>query len=75
MPESYELSRRERQIMDAVFALGELPENTRRVFVLRRYEGMRHEEIAKHLGMSVSGVRFHMEKAKAYLAWRLEKAK
>src|ERR1700735_3976468 len=58
------------QLTLAVFALEELPENTRRVFVLRRYEGMRLEEIAKHLGISVSGVRFHMAKAKAYLAWR-----
>jgi RNA polymerase sigma factor (sigma-70 family) len=58
----------------AVAALEELPDNTRRVFVLRRYEGMRHEEIAAHLGMSVSGVRFHMEKAKTHLARRLEQA-
>jgi len=63
------------QLARAISALEELPENTRRVFVLRRYEGMRHEEIATHLGMSVSGVRFHMEKAKAHLARRLEQAK
>jgi len=62
------------QLARAVAALEELPDNTRRVFVLRRYEGMRHEQIAAHLGMSVSGVRFHMEKAKAYLAWRLEQS-
>jgi RNA polymerase sigma factor (sigma-70 family) len=58
----------------AVAALEELPDNTRRVFMLRRYEGMRHEEIASHLGISISGVRFHMEKAKAHLARRLEQA-
>lgn len=57
-----------------IAALEELPEATRRVFVLRRYEGMRHEEIAAHLSMSVSGVRFHMEKAKAHLARRWEQA-
>jgi RNA polymerase sigma factor (sigma-70 family) len=62
------------QLARAVAALEELPENTRRVFVLRRYEGMRHEQIAAHLGMSVSGVRFHMEKAKAHLARRLEQS-
>ena len=62
------------QLAHAVAALEELPDNTRRVFVLRRYEGMRHEEIAAHLGMSVSGVRFHMEKAKAHLARRLEQS-
>ena len=52
----------------------ECSKDTRRVFVLRRYEGMRHEEIAAHLGMSVSGVRFHMDKAKAHLARRMEQA-
>jgi RNA polymerase sigma factor (sigma-70 family) len=58
----------------AVAALEELPANTRRVFVLRRYEGMHHDEIAAHLGISVAGVRFHMEKAKAHLARCLEQA-
>jgi RNA polymerase sigma factor (sigma-70 family) len=62
------------QLERAVAALEELSESTRQVFVLRRYEGMRHEEIATHLGMSVSGVRFHIEKAKAHLARRLEQA-
>src|SRR5258707_6412552 len=62
------------QLERAIAALEELSESTRQVFVLRRYEGMRHEEIAAHLGMSVSGVRFHMEKAKAHLARRLEQA-
>jgi RNA polymerase sigma factor (sigma-70 family) len=62
------------RLAKAVAALEELPENTRRVFVLRRYEGMRYEEIAEHLRMTVSGVRFHMEKAKAHLARRLEQA-
>src|SRR5258708_1762969 len=62
------------QLERAIAALEELSESTRQVFVLRRYEGMRYEEIAAHLGMSVSGVRFHMEKAKAHLARRLEEA-
>jgi RNA polymerase sigma factor (sigma-70 family) len=63
------------QLDRAIAALEELSECTRQVFVLRRYEGMRLEEIAAHLGMSVSGVRFHMEKAKAHLARRLEQAR
>ncbi len=63
------------QLERAIAALEELSESTRQVFVLRRYEGMRHEEIAAQLGMSVSGVRFHMEKAKAHLARRLEQAR
>jgi RNA polymerase sigma factor (sigma-70 family) len=63
------------QLARAVAALEELPDNTRRVFVLRRYEGMRYEEIAAHLGMTVSGVRWHMAQAKAHLARRLEQAR
>jgi RNA polymerase sigma factor (sigma-70 family) len=63
------------ELASAVAALEELPENTRRVFVLRRYEGMRHEEIAAHLGMTVSGVRWHMAQAKAHLARRLEQVR
>jgi RNA polymerase sigma-70 factor (ECF subfamily) len=62
------------QLERAIAALEELSESTRQVFVLRRYEGMRHEQIAAQLGISVSGVRFHMEKAKAHLARRLERA-
>jgi RNA polymerase sigma factor (sigma-70 family) len=58
----------------AIAALEALPANTRRVFVLRRYEGMRYEEIATHLRISVSGVRFHMEKAKAHVARWVEQA-
>jgi RNA polymerase sigma factor (sigma-70 family) len=60
------------QLSHAVAALEELPDTSRRVFMLRRYEGMRLEEIATHLGLSVSGVRFHLDKAKAHLARRLE---
>ena len=62
------------QLERVIAALEELPESTRQAFVLRRYEGMRHEEIAAHLGLSVSGVRFHMDKAKAHLARRMEQA-
>lgn len=62
-----------RQLLDqAIEALQELPARTRQVFVLCRYEGMKQEEIAAHLAMSVSGVRFHLQRAKAHLARRLE---
>jgi RNA polymerase sigma-70 factor (ECF subfamily) len=63
-----------RQLLDhAVRALQELPARTRHVFVLRRYEGMKQEEIATYLRMSVSGVRLHLQKAQAHLAKRLER--
>jgi RNA polymerase sigma-70 factor (ECF subfamily) len=56
----------------AIDALERLPAATRRVFVLRRYEGMQLDEIAAYLHMSVSGVRFHMAKAKAHLTRSME---
>lgn len=61
-----------RQLLDcALQALQELPARTRHVFVLRRYEGMKQEQIAAHLCISVSGVRLHLQRAQAHLALRL----
>jgi RNA polymerase sigma factor (sigma-70 family) len=48
-----------RQLLDrALQALLELPDRTREVFVLRLYEGLKQEQIAASLAMSVEGVRF-----------------
>jgi RNA polymerase sigma factor (sigma-70 family) len=63
------------ELARAIAALEELPDTARRVFVLRRYEGMRFEQIAAHLGMTVSGVRWHMAQAKAHVARRLEQTR
>ena len=49
-------------------SLGELPERTRRVFVLRRIEGMQQKVAARRLGISVSAVEKHMIKAIRHLA-------
>jgi len=57
------------QLLDLAFkALIELPERTRQVFVLRLYEGLKQDQIAASLGMSVDGVRFHLRRAKEHLA-------
>jgi RNA polymerase sigma factor (sigma-70 family) len=61
------------QLERAIEALGELPERTQCVFVLRLYEGLRQEEIAAKLQLSVQGVRFHLRRAKAHLMQRLER--
>lgn len=50
----------------------ELPERTRQAFILARLEGMRHAEIGRRLGVSVSAVEKHIVKAHAHLARRLE---
>lgn len=52
-------------------ALLELPERTRHVFVLRRLEGMRYNDIANQLGITVSAVEKHMHRAIAFLTLRM----
>lgn len=51
-------------------ALLELPERTRRVFVLRRIEGLSSPEIARRLGVSPSAVEKHMLKAVRHILAR-----
>lgn len=56
----------------ATTALLELPERTRMIFVLRRLEGMRFNDIAVRLGISVSAVEKHMQRAMTHLMRRIE---
>lgn len=51
--------------------LRKLPERTRNVFLLARLERMRHAEIARRLGISVSTVEKHIVKALAHLSQRV----
>jgi RNA polymerase sigma factor (sigma-70 family) len=63
-----------KQLLDrAVQALQKMPARTRQVFILRRYEGMKQEEIAAYLHISVSGVRLHLQRARAHLARLMER--
>jgi RNA polymerase sigma factor (sigma-70 family) len=57
----------------ATAALLSLPERTRTVFILRRLEGFRYQDIATHLGISVSAVEKHMVKAIRHLSVEMEK--
>jgi RNA polymerase sigma factor (sigma-70 family) len=54
----------------AGLVLLELPERTRRVFILRRLEGLTYSEIGRRLGVSVSAVEKHMQRAIRHLAAR-----
>lgn len=54
----------------AMQALYELPERTRAVFMLNRFEEMKGPEIARHLGISVSAVEKHMMRALWHLRQR-----
>ncbi len=48
-------------------AIMALPERTRTIFVLRRLEGLTHPEIARRLGLSLSAVEKHMQRAAKHL--------
>ena len=53
-----------RQQLDAVKdALSRLPDKTRYIFLLSRYEGLTYPEIADRLGISVKAVEYHMKRA------------
>ena len=52
-------------------ALLELPERARTIFILRRLEGLRYQDIAQRLGISLSLVEKQMVKAVAYLNQRM----
>lgn len=43
--------------------LNRLPEQTRQIFLLSRYEEKSNKEIAEHAGISVKGVEYHISKA------------
>jgi len=52
-------------------ALLELPERARTIFILRRLEGLRYQDIANRLGISLSLVEKQMARAAAYLKQRM----
>jgi RNA polymerase sigma factor (sigma-70 family) len=58
-----------RERIDAVVArLATLPGRTQQVFVLNRYEGLSHPQIAARLGVSTTTVENHMRRAVEQLA-------
>ncbi len=62
-----------RQAIDAVLAaLDELSRNVRDAFLLHRFYGYSHEEVAARLGLSRSTVEKHIMKAWRHLVARLE---
>lgn len=45
----------------------QMPERTRTIFVLRRLEGLPHQEIARRLGLSLSAVEKHIQRAARHI--------
>jgi RNA polymerase sigma factor (sigma-70 family) len=65
--------RGKQELHAATAALLSLPERTRTVFILRRLEGQKYQDIATHLGISVSAVEKHMLRAVQHLSVEMEK--
>lgn len=59
------------QMARVMAALNALPERTRRVFILVRFEEMSYKLVAQRLGVSVSAVEKHVMKALKHLHERL----
>lgn len=53
-------------------ALKKMPETTRWIFVMRRFEEKSYREIASEMNMSVKGVEYHMAKATDLLRKKLK---
>jgi RNA polymerase sigma-70 factor (ECF subfamily) len=58
-------------LMAASLILLELPEQTRRIFILRRLEELSYQEIGLRFGLSVSAVEKHMLRAVRHLVSRM----
>lgn len=54
-------------------ALADLPDRTRHVFLLYRIDGLRHQDIANALGVSVSTVEKDVRQAMAHLTRRVRR--
>lgn len=52
--------------------LERLPETTRRIFIMSRFEEKSHREIAAEMNMSVKGVEYHISKATSALKHALK---
>jgi RNA polymerase sigma factor (sigma-70 family) len=61
------------ELQAATRVLLQLPERTRTVLILRRLEGWKFQDIAAHLGISVSAVEKHLVRAIQELSLDLEK--
>jgi len=59
------------QLQSALAAMDELPERSRRILVLLRWEGMSYSEVAELLDISVSAVQKHLTRSMRHLMGRL----
>ncbi len=52
--------------------LNKLPQKTRQVFILNRYQGLSYKDIANQMDLSTKAIEFHMSKALAQLRFSLK---
>lgn len=52
--------------------LENLPEKTRTIFIMSRYENKTHKEIAEYYGLSTKSIEFHISKALSMLRKKLK---
>jgi RNA polymerase sigma-70 factor (ECF subfamily) len=57
-----------------VAAVQELPEKCRQVFVLSRFRGMRHKEVAQRCGISTRMVEKHLTRGMALIRQKVGQA-
>ncbi|MBI9064913.1 MAG: RNA polymerase sigma-70 factor [Marinilabiliaceae bacterium] len=53
-------------------AVNELPDQARKVFSLKRYDGLKNREVAEQLGISVKTVEMHMTRSLLFLKTELK---
>ena len=58
------------QLIDEALAM--MPDKTRQIFIMSRYEDKTYSEIAAHLSLSVKSVEFHISKALKILRVKLK---
>lgn len=59
----YEILLAELKLEAVKEALTELPDKTRYIFLLHRFEGLTYPEISNKLGLSVKSIEYHMNRA------------
>lgn len=59
------------ELRQTIAAMNELPERTRKVLVLLRWEGLTYPQVAKRMDISVSAVEKHVSRSMRHLLTRL----
>lgn len=60
----------QKEILDAI---NHLPDKTKKVFMMSRFEGLKYSEISERCRISIDTVKYHIKNALSFLRVRLEK--